>query len=371
MTCIKQIRTGYIFKNPTPHVRSLHAYFPSAVTMDNGEMLATVVLASAFESTDMHTRVCRSRDGGDTWHAEGTLDVGVKGRLTSNCARLTAFPRGELAVFMIRHDRTDHPNEGFTNPQNLGFVPTELLLVRSPNYGKTWSKATVFAPPLVGPAFEMCSPITPLRNGCWLLPTQTWPGWNGSCPNGIKMIAMVSHDRGRTWPEYLNVMREPKGQVFFWESKIVEYPDGTLLAVAWAYDVKAAKDRPNPYAISRDGGQTWSAPRSTGLSGQTLTPYLLADGRLLCVYRRMDKTGLWAQLAHLDGNRWGNDEAVPLWGVQTQGLTSRTKNMSKNFNVLRFGAPTITQAPDGTIFVAFWCYEDCVSVIRWFKLKIR
>jgi hypothetical protein len=51
-------------------------------------------------------------------------------------------------------------------------------------------------------------------------------------------------------------------------------------------------------------------------------------------------------------------------------LTGTSDNMVQNFQVLRFGGPCITRLPDGAIFVAFWCYEDCVSNIRWFKLEI-
>jgi hypothetical protein len=168
----------------------------------------------------------------------------------------------------------------------------------------------------------------------------------------------------------MDVMKEHDGSVFFWESKIVELSNGRLLAVAWAYDDKTKKDRPNQYVLSKDGGKTWSSPTSTGLFGQTLTPFVLDDGRILSVYRRMDTPGLWANLSHFDGDTWVNDSTTPLWGNQSQGLTSTSENMSKNFNVLRFGAPCITRLADKTIFVAFWCYEDCVSNIRWFKFKI-
>lgn len=65
-----------------------------------------------------------------------------------------------------------------------------------------------------------------------------------------------------------------------------------------------------------------------------------------------------------------NDACAPLWGSQTSRLTGTGKNMAQNFKVLRFGAPCISRLPDGTIFVAFWCYEDCVSVIRWFKFHL-
>jgi len=164
---------------------------------------------------------------------------------------------------------------------------------------------------------------------------------------------------------------ESSDRVFFWESKIVELADGCLLAVAWAYNDTASKDLPNQYALSNDGGRTWSAPASTGLAGQTLTPLVLADGRILSVYRRMDHAGLWANLSQVEGTGWINEDAAPIWGTETAGLTGVAHNMAQNFAVLRFGAPCLVPAADGTVFLAFWCYEECVSVIRWFRLAVE
>jgi sialidase-1 len=369
-TRVNCLSTGLVYRNPKPHVHSVHAYFPSVVQMSNGELLATLVLGEAFESPNCHTHVARSTDSGESWQMEGPIYPGTPERLTSDASRITALPDGGVVAYMVRADRTDHPHEGLTNPHNLGFVPTELLTLQTHDFGHTWGEPKAFEPPLVGPSFELCSPITPLRDGRWLLPTHTWHGWDGYCPNGLKLVAFVSHDRGHTWPEYVDVMVDPGQQVIYWESKIVEFQDGRLLAAAWAYDRVAAKDRPNHYALSDDGGQTWSPPRSTGLSGQTLTPFLLNDGAILCVYRRIDEPGLWANLSHLEGDTWVNDACTPLWGARTGGLTGTSGNMVENFQVLRFGAPCITRVSDGTIFVAFWCYEDCVSNIRWFKLQI-
>ena len=371
MSTVEVLGTGIIYRNPKPHIRSVHTYFPSVALMVNGEMLATIVLGEAFESVNLHTYICRSKDNGETWELEGPIYPRTNERLISDSSRLTALPDGEVVVFMMQYDRTDHPDEGLTNPENLGFVPTRLMLLHSWDFGHTWTEPKVFEPPLVGPSFELCSPITVLKDGRWILPTQTWPGWDGQCPNGVRMVAFVSYDRGQSWPEYMNIMSEPKGKVFFWESKIIEFPDSQLLAVAWAYDDIASNDRPNQYALSTDGGKNWTKPASTGLQGQTLTPFLLKNGQILCIYRRMDKSGLWANLSHIKGDKWVNDGEMPLWGAEGVGLTATTKNMAHNFNVLRFGAPCVTRLSDGTIFVAFWCVEDCISNIRWFYLQIH
>ena len=370
MSQIAVLGTGLIYRNPKPHVRAVHSYFPSVVQLANGELLCSLVLGEAFESTDCHTYLARSADQGQTWHLQGPIYPGTTDRLTSDAVRLTALPDHRAVAFMVRADRTTHPEEGLANPENLGFVPTETLLLWSEDAGRTWGLAATLDPPLVGPSFELCCPIVPLRDGRWFLPTSTWRGWDGDCPNGMKMVAFISHDGGRSWPEYRDVMWDPQQRIIYWESKIAELPDGRLLAVAWAYDQVAAVDLPNHYAISADGGDSWSAPQSTGLQGQTLTPHILDDGRALCVYRRIDRPGLWANLSHLEGDRWVNDSEAAVWGAAAQGLTGDSSNMVQNFQVLRFGAPSVIGLNDGTLFVAFWCYEDCVSVIRWYKLLV-
>jgi len=367
---IRILDSGVVYRNPAPHIHSVHAYFPSVDVLPGRELVGTVVLGEAFEAADLRTHVVRSKDGGRTWTHEGPIYPGTSNRLTSDVSRIRVLPDGDVLAFMVRHDRTEHPDEGLTSTKTLGFVPTELMTLRSHDRGKTWSKPRQFAPPLVGPSFEMCSPVTPLQDGRLLLPTSTWKGWNGSCPNGMRMVAFVSHDNGRTWPEYVDVMRDPKQHVIFWESKIVEFSDGQLLAVAWAYDEKAARDLPNHYAVSHDGGRTWTRPASMGLHGQTLTQLLLDDERVLCVYRRMDRKGLWANISRLRGDQWVNREEQALWGAGAAGLTRTGKNMAQNFQGLRFGAPCLNRLRDGTVFVTFWCYEDFVSNIRWFKLKI-
>jgi len=370
-TLLGNLTTGVLYKNPKPHVRSVHAYFPSVAERPGGELVATYVLGEAFEAVNLRTHVARSADGGQTWQHEGPIDPGRTDRLISDGGKMSIAPDGELVVNLVRHDRTDHPDEGLTNPANMGFVPTEVLITRSCDGGRTWSEPALVKPPLEGPSFELCSPVTFLGDGRWLLPTSTWMDWEGRLPNGNRMLALVSADRGKTWPQYLDVMRSPDDRLIYWESKIVELSDGRLLAVAWGYDRQANADLPNQYAVSGDGGATWTPPRSTGLLGQTLTPCLLPGDRVLSVYRRMDEPGLWANLSHLEGRHWVNDACQPLWGHRSaEGQTTLKEKMVETFHGLKFGAPSVIRLASGSVFLAFWCYEQNVSIIRWFKFDV-
>ncbi|MBX9791850.1 MAG: glycoside hydrolase [Pirellulales bacterium] len=367
---LKELETGVLYRNPAPHLKSVHAYFPSVVNLADGNLLASGMVAEAFEAVGARVHLFRSTDQGTTWRHEGPLAHDLDGQLVSESGRLTQLADGRIVALLHRHDRREHPDEGLVNPQTLGFVPTTFAISESTDEGRTWSAPREIKPPLAGPSFELCSPITVLGDGRWLLPTSTWRDWSGRAPSGNRMVALVSRDAGRNWPTYLDVMHHPSDKVLYWESKIVELADGTLVAVAWGYDEATGRDLPNQYAISRDGGQSWSAAASTGLLGQTLAPIVLAGDRILCVYRRIDVPGLWAQVAHLEQDRWVNDQAQPLWGHNQGGLTGSSSSMAQNFQVLRFGAPCITRLPDGRLFVAFWCYEDTVGLLRWFRFRL-
>ena len=367
---LTDLQTGVLYKNPQPHLTSRHAYFPSVAVLPDGEIVATSMIGEAFEAVNCRVHVSRSTDQGESWEVEGALAEDINGQLISESGRITAIDNGELVALLHRHDRTAHPHEGLANPETMGFVPTDFALARSTDNGRTWSSPQSITPPLVGPSFELCCPITILKDGRWLLPTSTWRGWDGKHPSGDRMLAFVSHDQGKTWPSYFDVMRSERDDLLYWESKVVELHDGRLLAVAWVYDNTNHCDLPNHYALSHDGGTTWTVPKSTGLLGQTMAPLVLADDRILCVYRRMDQPGLWCQLAHLEADDWFNDDAQPLWGHDAGGLTATDESMVSNFQVLRFGAPCMTLLADGSVYVAFWGYEDCVSIIRWFKFRV-
>lgn len=369
MTKIQCIKSGVIYRNPIPHVKSVHAYFPSVVQLPDGQMVASMSLGQAFESADQHICFSRSMDNGETWVFEGAANIGPSNRPTSEYCRITAAGGDEIAAFLIKYNRS-RVDAGLCNEATMGLAETDLAIMRSTDQGRTWKGPYSFISPLEGPSFEICCPIKTLRDGRWIIPTSTWRGWDGYCPNGMKAVAFVSYDRGNTWADYIDVMSDVENGIIFWESRVIELPDNRLLAVAWAYDEKNACDLPNHYALSDASGKVFSPARPTGLQGQTLEPVLLEDGRVLSVYRHAGKPGLWANISRIEGEDWVNECEQPIWGYDPEKMISKDSNMVKNFNVLRFGAPSMVRLQDGTLFVAVWAVEDCVSNIRWFKLKV-
>ena len=366
MAQIRNLGTGFIYRNPKPYLYSKHAYFPSVVVLGNGEMLSSFVMGSAFDCADCHVEIARSMDNGETWTLEGRMHNTNLGYPFSETCRITRMEDGEIVSFGAIVNRI--PHEELVNPETLGHVPAELVAFYSKDNGRSWEGPKKIEPPFFAHAFEICAPIVLLKSGKCLVSTSVWKGWNGENPSGLKGVVFYSEDGGKTWPEYAVTM-DGKNSVYHWEQRVVELPDGCLLAVAWVFDKSAGKDRPNQYVISQDGGKTFSSPMSTELIGQTMEICVLKDGRILAVYRRMDKYGLWANISKLDNDKWVNLEETCLWEGPPKKV-GPVKDMAKEFNVLKFGAPCIVQLPDGGYFVAFWCVEDCVSNIRWFRLQI-
>lgn len=365
---MKCVQSGLVYRNPKPHIKSIQAYMPSLVKYADGEMVCTVRLGEAFQSHDLKAYIFRSQDGGNLWHMEDAVCHTVSQIPTTDNARISLDAEEKcLAAFIIKQNRS-RKDMGLTNERTQGYVEQELMISKSDDRGITWSEPKLFEPPLVGPCFEMCGSILMLDDK-WILPTSTWPDWDGNCPNGHKMVAFISYDQGETWPEYVDVMSNQADEITFWESRIIQLGDNRLLATAWAYDRKNRCDRPNHYAVSKDNGKTFTTPASTGIFAQTLNPFALPDGRVFNVYRRMDQPGLWAGLSRLEGDKWINEEEMRLWGG-SPNLVATGENMAKNFETLKFGFPSVVQLNDGLLFVAFWGVEDCVSNIRWFKVQL-
>jgi hypothetical protein len=209
-----------------------------------------------------------------------------------------------------------------------------------------------------------------LQSGRWLAPTAAWRGWDGDHPAGEQTVALISDDRGQSWPRYGRIFDGRQSGLIHWEVSVVQLHDGRVLAVAWVHDPRTQVDQPNAYAISFDDARTFSRPESTGLNGQTCKLLRLHDGRVLCFYRRLDRPGLWANLASVDDRGWQNLAELVVWEGEGARV-ERSENSADGLAALRFGYPTPLQLPDGQVLVVFWCVEACQSVIRLARLRIN
>jgi hypothetical protein len=364
---IHLVDSGLVYRNPQPHLRSIHAWHPSLVRLDGGELVASFDLAQAVEALDYCTHVARSADGGRTWTRPVPMLHDRTERPATHSVRISRLADGTLVGFGGRYYRDD-PEHGVVNRENLGYTPMDLILVESGDGGRTWQGPRTIAPPLVGPAFETCHAIVELPDGRWLAPTATWKGWNGEAPNGMQAIALVSRDGGRSWPEWLAVMDGYRDGLIHWEQSLVRLADGRLLAVCWVYDERAGKSRPNAFALSRDG-TTFGPPRPTGTRGQTAKVVVLGDGRLVCLYRGDDRPGLWAELARIEGDDWVRQAELRVWQGAPSGMQGAASS-GEELAQLKFGYPSPIQLPDGDVLALFWCLEDCLHVIRWVRLRV-
>ena len=198
-TSVQATNTGLIYRNPKPHLRAIHAWHPTVVALGELELLCTFDLGQAVESLDYRTYISHSTDGGSSWSAPRPLVNDPTERPNTHSFRITQLRDHTFVGFGGRFYRDD-PEEGLTNRDNLGFVPMDLITTTSVDSGLTWSAPTTITPPLVGPAFEICHAIIELQDGRWLAPTQTWRGWHGDAPNGMKAIASpgIGAQRGRS-----------------------------------------------------------------------------------------------------------------------------------------------------------------------------
>jgi hypothetical protein len=364
---LELVDSGLVYRNPKPHLRSIHAWHPSLAQRDDGVILAAFDLGEAVESLDYGTWLARSHDGGKTWEPPRPLFRDNVSYPSTHAVRVSRMRDGTLVAFGARFHR-DNPEEGLTNRANLGYVPVDLILLKSRDGGESWEGPVTIKTPLVGPSFEICHRVIELADGRWLAPTATWKGWNGAAPNGMKAIALVSRDKGQTWPEWITIADQYERGIVSWEQGLTQLADGRLLAVIWCFDEKAGKSLPNGFTLSRDG-RTFSPLRENGLRGETAKVLTLTDGRVLCLYRRLDKPGLWANLVRIDGDDWVNLAELPLWRGPLSGMLGE-RNSGDELSALKFGFPSMLQLPDGDVLAMFWCLEECVHCIRWVRLRI-
>ena len=363
---INLIDTGLIYRNPRPLFKSIHAWHPTLALLDNGDILAAYDLGEAIGALNYATYLARSTDGGHSWSEPAEFFSDPVVGPSRRTVRISTLADGTL-VGAGRRSYYRDPEKGGWNPETYGVETGDWFVLRSVD-GISWSAPENFDAPLPGP-YEVCHAFFETSDGRLLLPTGLLRTWEGEAPNGLKTLALVSADKGKTWNDYLEIFADPAGEVIYHEVSVVELEGGRLLSVAWPFNSARGKTLMKvPYAIAPEGGE-FSVRGSTEIAGETTKLLSLGGGRVLCLMRRTDEAGLWAVLSEIRGDEWVNLAEAPMW----QGSESRMlgeQDSATELAELQFGFPNLLLLPDGDVLVAFWCREDCIHNIRWLRIRV-
>ena len=342
------------------HINRADSAFPTLVRLDNGDIICGFSVGggpSASGGTDW----ARSTDGGQTWTWEGTILPRTENPVTTNSLRLSRTREGTV----IAYGQRNYPSE---EKGEWGTGKNEPIFCLSSDNGRTWSSPHVIHSDRKGP-FEISNPVVVLADGRWLAPAAVL---GDPKRLGEYVIAFESSDKGRTWPSTRTVLKDPEGLKGFFEQKLIELEPDMLLAVAWTVSLGDYKDFENHFAISKDGGRTWSPPRSTGIRGQTMTPLWLGDDRLLVVYnRRYGRQGVVICLVRFTETRWEVEWEHMLWDAKKS--RQRGEDVESGIDEMshfEFGLPSVLRLDEKSFLAVHWCKEEGIFGIRWTKLRL-
>lgn len=248
------------------------ACMPAATRAPNGDVL--VAFSTEWEPIPAGgvLKLVVSKDKGATWSKPRALWKDDDPRVTIQVANgMQKLSNGEILLPVLYA----------TTPRRKGVAPgerrplvvyetdpnhpeyrREVRLLRSPDNGQTWHRED---PKLPGPTGSF-GRLLETRDGR-LLRAGYWVGsaWYHE-----------SRDYGKTWSPRLMLHER-----FSSETNIVEAADGALFVI-----VRGAGGPPRRTfgtSFSRDGGKTWSSPRSARVQGKMPDLLVLPCGRILMV----------------------------------------------------------------------------------------
>ena len=207
----------------------------------------------------------RSKDGGRTWREQGRMQMewNLAGLISDGGASFLRLRDGRLAVVFNRHVKGLHG----------GGVP---VIAFSANDGNSWTAAKAVLES-EDTFYVMNDRLIQLHSGRLLLPVSHKLGkTEGERDEGL---AMLSDDGGSTWrlSRGTALIDAPRG---LQEPCVAELSDGRVIMMGRTGlgSIHAA--------LSSDSGETWSKPEATTLESacSSLTLKTLPDGRLIVFY---------------------------------------------------------------------------------------
>jgi Neuraminidase (sialidase) len=282
-----------------PHhvVTSGLGYFPVAIPLKNGDVLAVIRGGAAHIGVKGRLDLVRSTDQGKTWSAPWTA---VDGAFDDRNPAMGQLADGTIVLAYAIASGYDA--SGLRFPARDHRVFDGVYLVFSKNNGKTWSK------PVRDPAIHrfyagkgLVSPygkIVQLKDGTVLMAVY----FEFFDERKNQSYVFRSQDGGRTWSEPALLGEHMN------ETGLAVLRDGRVLAA-----LRSEKGGNLSIAETSDQGRTWSKPvQITADSEHPADLIQLQDGRVLMVFgERNAPRGVRAMISP-DGRIWDQEKTLTL-----------------------------------------------------------
>ncbi len=359
------LHQGFISRRVPGTPTSCAAGARCVVTGDK-EVLCSFIVQAALGGNDFQPVLARSTDGGLTWSEAVPIWPELRERW-SIFGSISAAPNRDLLFFGSRTP-IDRPGESFWSDATQGIKQNELIWSRSADAGRTWAPLRTIPMPIPGSA-EAPGPLCALRDGslvCCYAPYSTFdPALR---VDRHQIVALRSSDGGRSWTG-TSMLRFPDSDSSGAEAWVIQLADGRLLGTSW--HIRTGADPANAYALSADGGKTWSATASTGIFGQSTALAALPDGRALFAYnqRKQGEIGVWLALVNPTATNFGVEVDQPVWKAEIAAHKEGATGHS-TWTDFAFGEPSVTVLPDGTFLLALWAAQPSGVGIPYVHLRL-
>jgi Neuraminidase (sialidase) len=304
-------------------------YFPVAIRLQNGDVLAVVRAGAAHIGVKGRLDLIRSTDGGKSWSKPWTaIDESQDDRNPA----LGQMKDGTVVLAYAVASGYDESGERFKGGRNDRLFDGAFLIFSKDN-GKTWSKPVrddtikkfYAGQGLVSPYGK----IVQLQDGTALMAVY----FEFFDERHNESWLFRSKDNGRTWSEPALMGKH------YNETGIVAPRDGRVLAA-----LRSEKGGHLAITESSDQGTTWSAPvqitKDLEHPGDLIQ---LHDGRVLLTYgERNAPRGVHAILS-ADGRSWDNSKPIIL---------------ADDAPVIDCGYPSSVEAKNGKIVTLYYQVED-------------
>lgn len=213
-----------------------------------------------------------SVDEGKTWESARALDPEKYQILDFSIVR------AKDDSLVVAFDNGKELKQGKWNEGSISDWEIPVYIIRSSDNGRTWSEPLPLQRDWVGALRAMVT----LKSGRIVLAAMALQPWNHVIP------VYYSDDAGKSWTKTQTIVMEgakTNDHDGAMEPKLVEKKDGSVYMLI-------RTTRGTFYrSISKDGGETWSKPESTGIENNNSFGELavLSDGRWVLVWNRDEK----------------------------------------------------------------------------------